>query len=51
MTKVPPIISTLRGGYLKTLITDEVTARGVLEQWEQDPCQTATTATKPHRWG
>jgi DNA-binding transcriptional regulator LsrR (DeoR family) len=43
VTKVLPIISTLRGGYLKTLITDEVTARGVLEHWEQDPCQTART--------
>ncbi|MBM4457619.1 MAG: sugar-binding transcriptional regulator [Chloroflexi bacterium] len=37
-TKIAPIISTLRGGYLKTLITDEVTARGVLEQWENDLC-------------
>lgn len=43
MTKVPPIISALRGGYLKTLITDEVTARSVLEQWEQDPCQNTRT--------
>jgi DNA-binding transcriptional regulator LsrR (DeoR family) len=41
VTKALPIISTLRGGYLKTLITDEVTALAVLEQWNQDPCQTA----------
>lgn len=38
--KVLPIISTLRGGYLKTLITDEVTARSVLEQWDKDSCHT-----------
>jgi DNA-binding transcriptional regulator LsrR (DeoR family) len=37
--KVLPIISTLRGGYLKTLITDEATARGVLEEWGKEPCQ------------
>jgi DNA-binding transcriptional regulator LsrR (DeoR family) len=43
VTKVPPIISTLRGGYLKTLITDEVTARAVLERWNQDPCEAART--------
>jgi DNA-binding transcriptional regulator LsrR (DeoR family) len=44
VTKVSPIISTLRGGYLKTLITDEATARGVLEQWDKEPCQPGHTA-------
>jgi len=43
VTKVSPIISTLRGGYLKTLITDEVTAHSVLEQWGQDRCRIART--------
>lgn len=37
-TKALPIISTLRGGYLKTLITDEATALRVLELWDQDLC-------------
>jgi DNA-binding transcriptional regulator LsrR (DeoR family) len=44
VTKVLPIISTLRGGYLKTLITDEATARGVLELWDREPCQPEHTA-------
>ncbi len=37
-TKVLPIISTLRGRYLKTLITDEATALQVLELWDQAQC-------------
>jgi DNA-binding transcriptional regulator LsrR (DeoR family) len=39
VTKAYPIISTLRGRYLKTLITDETTACRVLELWDSDPCQ------------
>ena len=35
-TKVEPLISVLRGGYLKQLVTDEMTAISVLEGLEKD---------------
>jgi DNA-binding transcriptional regulator LsrR (DeoR family) len=32
--KILPILGALRGSYLKTIITDEVAARGVLDLYE-----------------
>lgn len=32
--KIQPIYSALRGGYIKTLITDEQTAQGVIKQYQ-----------------
>jgi len=44
-TKIDALLGALRGGYLKTLVTDAVAARGIIERATPDEKQNVTTRT------